>query len=180
MNQPKTISVYADGSSVGNSTGPIGWGWLVTDWDTIICAGSEGAPTGTNNIAELQGAIHGLRAVVDRGLHVGNNVEIVSDSTYCLNLASGLFQPNTHHEIVKTLQELYKLTNARTRWVRGHSGDAFNDRCDELAKAGRDRYSPIETKKKRRSRKREERRRKRAIVKEFKRRMYGHGNHGTR
>jgi ribonuclease HI len=176
MIQPKTISVYADGSSVGNSTGPIGWGWLVTDWDTIICAGSEGAPVGTNNIAELQGALHGLRAVVDRGLHIGNNVEIVSDSTYCLNLASGLYQANTHKDIVHVLQDLYKVTNARTRWVRGHSGDIFNDRCDELAKAGRDRYSPIETKKKRRSRKREERRRKRAIVKAYKRRVYGHGN----
>jgi ribonuclease HI len=102
-------------------------------------------------------------------------VELVSDSTYTLNLANGSYSPNKYQDVVKTLQELYQKSGARTRWVRGHSGDAFNDKADELAKAGRDRYNPHqETKKRRRSRKREERRRKRAIVKEFKRRMYGY------
>lgn len=173
MTARKTISIYCDGSSVGNSRGPTGWGWIVTDWDDIICAGSEGAPDGTNNTAELQAAIHGLRAVIDRGLHKNNDVEIVSDSTYCLGLANGSYEPNTHFELVMRLRLLVQQTGAKTRWVRGHSGDAFNDRADELAKAGRDRYMPTETKKRRRSRKREERRRKRAIVKEFKRKYYG-------
>ena len=167
------ISIYCDGSSTGTSTGAVGWGWLITDWDDIICVGFEGAPDGTNNTAELQAAIHGLRAVVDRGLHIGNEVEIVSDSMYALNLANGTYSPNKYHDVVNTLRKLYAETGAKTRWVRGHSGDTFNEKVDQLAKIGRDRYSPIETKKRRRSRKREERRRKRAIVKEYKRRMYG-------
>lgn len=170
----KTISIYADGSSTGTSKGAVGWGWLVTDWDDIITAGSEGAPVGTNNTAELQAAIHGLRAVIDRGLHRGNDIELVSDSTYALGVADATFEPQTNHELVYRLQDLFRQAGARTRWVRGHSGEAFNEKVDELAKAGRDRYSPPhENKKKRRSRRREERRRKRAIVKEFKRRMYG-------
>lgn len=171
----KLISIYCDGSSNGLSGGPIGFGWLVTDWEEIICAGSEGEISGTNNTAELKAAIHGLRAVLDRGLHTGNEVELVSDSTYTLNLASGHYQPNKHLELVLLLKDLYRQAGARPRWIKGHSGDAMNDKADQLAKAGRDKYSiGIETKKRRRSRRRLERRRKRAIVKEYCRRMYGH------
>jgi ribonuclease HI len=167
MTARKLISIYCDGSSVGNSKGATGWGWVITDWEDIICAGSEGSPEGTNNTAELQAAIHGLRAVIDRNLHKNNDVEVVSDSTYALGLANGTYEPSTHFELVRRLRLLYQQATATTRWVRGHSGDAFNDKADELAKAGRDRYMPVETKKRRRHRKREERRRKRAIVKRY-------------
>jgi ribonuclease HI len=172
----KLISIYCDGSSTGNSKGPVGWGWLVVDWELgeILTAGSAGGPVGTNNIAELQAAIHGLRAVIDAGLHLTANIEVVSDSTYCLGLASGEYQPNTNKDIVSILRKLFLEANATPKWVRGHSGDAFNDKVDELAKAGRDKYHTGDTKKKRRSRKREERRRKRALVKEYKRRVYGY------
>lgn len=167
----KKISIYADGSSNGSANGAIGWGWVVTDWSCIITAGCEGAPDGTNNVAELQGAIHGLRAVIDHGLHVGNTVELVSDSMYALNLANGSYEAQKHVDLVARLQSLVAMTGAKTRWVRGHSGDALNEKCDELAKRGRDLYSAPETRKRRRSRKREERRRKRALVKAYKERM---------
>lgn len=172
----RQISIYADGSSVGGTGGPTGWGWLIVDWtaDDIVCAGSGGSTSGTNNTAEIQGAIAGLRAVIDRGLHVDNEVELVSDSMYTLNLANRSYDAKVNLEIVRTLRELYDKAKAKTRWVRGHNGDIFNEKCDELAKAGRDKYSGVhETRKRRRSRKREERRRKRALVKAFKRRMYG-------
>jgi len=172
----KTISVYTDGSSTGAALGPIGMGWLVTDWEDIITAGSEGGPVGTNNIAELQAAISGLRAVIDRKLHIGNDVELVSDSQYTLNLADCTYKANANKDIVKILQKLFAEAGAVKRWVRGHSGDIFNDKVDELAKAGRDRYAPVESRKRRRTRKRDERRRKRAIVKAYKERVYGTRN----
>lgn len=170
----KLISVYADGSSCGSKKGSIGWGWLITDWEDILAAGSAGADEGTNNIAELQGAIYGLRAVVDQNLQLDADVELVSDSTYALGLADGSYKAQKNLDLVQTLQELFKKVKGRTRWVKGHSGDLFNERCDELAKHGRDRYAPGEQKKKRRSRKREERRRKRALVKAYKERVYGY------
>lgn len=148
-------------------------GWLVTDWDDILAAGSEGGPIGTNNIAELKAGICGLKAVIERGLHVGNDVELVSDSTYTLGLASGRFHAQANKDIVKELRDLFIKAGATDRWVQGHSGDVFNDKVDELAKAGRDVYAPVESRKRRRSRKREERRRKRAIVKAYKQRVYG-------
>jgi ribonuclease HI len=165
------ISVYADGSSTGKAEGPCGWGWVVTDWEDILTAGCEGSPNGSNNTAELMAAVCGLRAVIDRGLHVGTRVELVSDSTYCLNLANGTYKPQVHVDIVKRLQALVAETGATTRWVKGHAGDPLNEKADQLAKRGRDLYCAPETRKRRRSRKREERRRKRALVKAYKERM---------
>lgn len=162
----KTISVYCDGSSTGSSKGAIGWGWIVTDWEEIICAGCEGAPVGTNNIAELQAAIYGLKAVLDRGLHVGNAVELVSDSTYTLNLANGTYQPNKYHEIVGSLQSLFQQARAKTRWVRGHSGDAFNEKADKLAKSAKEKYTVGDAKKRRKSKRRMIKQVKKALVRD--------------
>ena len=162
----KHISVYSDGSSGGDSKGAIGWGFIVTDWEDILGAGSGGEPVGTNNAAELAGALAGLRYVYEHGLHTGNLVELVSDSTYTLGLASGEFEPQKNVELAAELRKLAILTGARTKWIKGHSGDIFNDKADELAKAARDNMCP-DRPQKRRHRRREERRRKRSIVKAF-------------
>jgi ribonuclease HI len=164
----KLISVYSDGSSGGSSKGAIGWGFVVTDWEEILGAGSGADTEGTNNVAELQGAIAGLRHVVERGLHEGNLVELVSDSEYVLGVASGKFDPQKNLELAGEIRKLAIETKCRTRWVRGHSGESFNEKCDELAKMARDKLSPDKGVR-RRHRRREERRRKRQLVKQFKR-----------
>jgi ribonuclease HI len=175
----KKISVYSDGSSGGASKGCIGWGYIITDWEEILATGSGGASEGTNNVAELHGAIEGLRVVIERKLHEGNVVELVSDSTYVLGLASGTFDAQKNLDLAAEIRKLTILTSARTRWVRGHSGEAFNEKCDELAKFARDRLEP-ERKQRRRSRRREERRRKRAIVKAYKRGTLIYSNKGRK
>lgn len=162
----KIISVYSDGSSGGDSKGAIGWGFIVTDWEEILGAGSGGDIIGTNNAAELSGAIAGLHFVYDRGLHVGNLVELVSDSTYTLGLGSGALKALKNAELAAEIRRMVLLTNARTKWIKGHSGDAFNDKADELAKAARDKMC-TNPQKKRRHRRREERRAKREKVKAF-------------
>jgi ribonuclease HI len=162
----KLISIYSDGSSGGDSKGAIGWGFIVTDWEDILGAGSGGEVAGTNNAAELSGAIAGLRFVFEHKLHEGNLVELVSDSTYTLGLASGNFDPQKNVELAAEIRRLAILTGARTKWIKGHSNDIFNDKADELAKAARDKMCP-DPKKKRRHRRREERRAKRAKVKAF-------------
>lgn len=102
----------------------------------------------------------------DKGLHVGNVVEIVSDSTYTLGLANGSFDAQKNIELAAEIRKMTILTGARTKWIKGHSGDAFNDKADELAKVARDKMCPS-PQKKRRHRRREERRRKRDTVKAF-------------
>jgi ribonuclease HI len=164
----KKISVYGDGSSGGGSAGAIGWGYLITDWEDIIGVGSGGETAGTNNQAELLALINGLRQVVQKNWHQGNVVEIVSDSEYALGVASGQFEPTKNLDLAAEIRSLTILTQARTRWVRGHNGEIFNEYADKLAKAAKEKLMPDKGVR-RRHKRRSERRRKRAIVKAYKR-----------
>lgn len=166
------ISVYADGSSEGNSVGAIGYAWIIVrNEDEVLDAGSGGGPVGTNNIAELTAAIEGLKALRKLkeilghfNIDVNEAVEIVSDSQYVLGIANGKFKAIKNVELAKEIRSLTVELGAETRWVKGHSGDVFNEKCDELAKAAKFVYAPNKVTKKM------ERRKRRQIVKEYKRR----------
>lgn len=144
------FSVYADGSSGGNSTGPIGWGWVVVvDAARVLCAGSGGAPVGTNNIAELMAAREGLRALllhpeflaqVQTGLLY--RIELVSDSQYVLGLANGSYSATKNVALAEHVRDICRTNHVQTRWVKGHNGDPVNEMCDRLAKAGKYLYAP--------------------------------------
>jgi ribonuclease HI len=167
------ISVYADGSSEGNSVGAIGWAWVIVrgvEQEVLDC-GNGGGPVGTNNIAELTGAIEGMRALKKLkdilgqfDIDVNEAVELVSDSQYVLGIACGRFKAIKNIELAKEIRALTVELKASTRWVKGHNGDVFNEKCDELAKAAKFVYAPNKITKKM------ERRKRRQIVKEFKRR----------
>lgn len=141
------FSVYADGSSGGNSTGAIGWGWcIVQDDRQILAAGSGGYPSGTNNMAELMAAREGLRALLGQTAFIKGEppqvVELVSDSQYVLGLANGSYSAVKNVPLAKHLHEICAMYGVRTRWVEGHSGDPINEMCDKLAKRGKEQYQP--------------------------------------
>jgi len=141
------FSVYADGSSGGNSTGAIGWGWVVLKDDQILCAGNGGYHTGTNNQAELMGAREGLRALMNHPEFLAMagkvySIELVSDSQYVLGLANGAFSATKNVALANHVREICMKVLVSTRWVRGHNGDPVNEICDKLAKAGKHQYAP--------------------------------------
>ncbi len=132
------ISVYADGSSTGRSNRPWGWAFVICREDQPVLAGYGGGPHGTNNIAELTAAIEGLKALERAGLATDEDqVELVSDSQYTLGIATGGFNPSKNLELARELVQLTKRLVWRTRWVRGHSGDCWQERTDSLAKKGK-------------------------------------------
>jgi len=133
------ISIYADGSSNGGKKGAVGYGWIITDWERIIIAGSGGRELGTNNQGELLGAISGLEDFLR--LELKGCVELVSDSQYCLGVASGKYVAKANLELVEYLKRLMHATQATVRWVRGHSGEPLNEKADALALRGRLKYS---------------------------------------
>jgi ribonuclease HI len=164
------ISIYTDGSSEGNSVGAIGWGWIIVYGDEILDCGSGGSPVGTNNIAELTAAIEGIKAFQKLrhtldvfGININEPVELVSDSQYVLGIASGRFKPLKNLELAKEIRDLFLDIGAVDVWVKGHSGDLINERCDELAKHAKMQFCPAKITKKM------ERRKRRRIVKEYKR-----------
>lgn len=145
-----TYIVYTDGACSGNP-GPGGWAW-VSLANGEIREGYGGEPVTTNNRMELLGAIEGLSAIEAR-INSGNlapgTVEVRTDSKYVKNgvttwIAS--WKRNGWRTAGKTavknkdlwerLDTVSLRLGARYVWVEGHAGEAWNERCDELARRG--------------------------------------------
>lgn len=133
------IEVYSDGSGTTKAT-PGGYGYVVVVDGAKKYEGSGHIPFATNNDCELQGAIEGLST-----LHYNfdqdelTDVWLVSDSEIILGWASGERAFKQEEKILKyqQLKNLMVEFKTKTRWVPGHSGEQFNERCDKLANAAR-------------------------------------------
>jgi ribonuclease HI len=137
-----TWVAYTDGACAPSNPGPSGWGAVLVAPDGSTESDHFGfIGPGTNQIAELTAAIEGLSLVP-----AGDAVELVSDSQYVLKGISewraGWERKgwrNAKGEPVANLalwKQLFALADARkvkTRWVRGHNGDPYNERADALA-----------------------------------------------
>lgn len=156
------IKIYTDGAARGNP-GPAGWGVVVINYELGITnykiteLGGR-ADHATNNQMELTAPIEALKYLKNnKGDSV--NVEIVSDSKYViLGITEWIFnwQKNNWRNAGKKpvlnralWEELYELTEEfKIKWtyVKGHSGDKYNDRVDEIATSFAD-NDPVELKK---------------------------------
>lgn len=138
----KKVVLYTDGACSGNP-GPGGWG-------AILIYGehrrelSGGEPETTNNRMELMAVIEGLRA-----LKVPCHVDIYSDSAYTVNaFLQGWVsaweragwkkadkKPVLNADLWKALLLLTRQHEVTFHKVKGHADNAFNNRCDELARS---------------------------------------------
>lgn len=131
------VEIYTDGSSRGNP-GPGGYG-------VVLLAGghrkelSKGYRLTTNNRMELMAVIAGLEALKKHDL----NITIYSDSKYVVeSVEKGwVFQWNMkpdfakkkNRDLWKRFLKLYEYQNISFVWVKGHSTNRENNRCDILA-----------------------------------------------
>jgi len=135
------VIVYTDGACSGNP-GPGGWAAIIIQGDReYFVSGAE--PLTTNQRMELRAAIEGLAAVApDRRVHLH------TDSAYVMNCFRDRWYERwerggwlgTNRKPV-TNRDLWERLIAETRrhdvvWtkVKGHSGDALNERVDALAR----------------------------------------------
>lgn len=136
------LEIYTDGS--GTSAGnPAGWAYVIVANGKALAEKSGRIEAGTNNDAELEAALQGLEDL-DTRLTMAvrpDSVELVlvSDSQLVLGWASGRFRckQDAKRQKVERLWKLYKKLGCTQRWVRGHSGNPYNERCDVLAGAAR-------------------------------------------
>src|SRR5690606_17574864 len=94
---------------------------------------SEYLGTATNQIAELEAILRGLRAVKDKR----RPVVVYSDSAYSIGLltADPPWKPKKNVELVAELRELARtFPDLRFVKVAGHAGVPLNERCDQLAR----------------------------------------------
>ena len=141
MNQ---VEIYTDGACKGNP-GPGGWGVLLrsgTNQKELF----GGEPSTTNNRMELMAVIQALEA-----LKRPCAVTLYLDSQYVLKgitewlpgwkakgWKTASKQPVKNVELWKRLDDLLNQGGhvVDWRWVRGHAGDAGNERADALANLG--------------------------------------------
>lgn len=137
-------SFYTDGACSGNP-GPGGWGTLIyfTDHSLYEMGGSEA--NSTNNRMELQAAIQAL--TVFRASGQTETVTLYTDSEYVKNgitkwikgwknkgWKTSQGKPVLNQDLWKILDELNSPL-VQWQYVRGHSGDEGNERCDKIARA---------------------------------------------
>ncbi len=138
--------MYTDGACRGNP-GPGGWAWAIPGGR--YASGAEAHTT--NQRMEITAVLEALRALTASD---PATIEVVSDSTYvvkCFNdgwwrgwqrrgWKNSQNKPVANRDLWEPLLALALHSDAAVsfRWVKGHSGDPWNDRVDELAAAAAD------------------------------------------
>jgi len=135
----KHVTIHTDGGCEPNP-GPGGWA-AVLESEGHIRELSGSDPATTNNRMEMQAAIEALRA-----LPGPSRVELFTDSQY---LRKGICewlkgwkargwktaekQPVKNQDLWQQLDALTAGHTISWRWLKGHVGHEFNERCDQLA-----------------------------------------------
>ena len=143
----KNIILYTDGACSGNP-GPGGWAAILRyGSNEKVLSGGEALTT--NNRMELLGVIHGLQALKEPC-----QVSLYTDSQYIVNaLNNGWLRDwkkrgwkrrdgelkNT--ELWQTLDGLLATHTLTAVWVKGHAENEYNNRCDQLAVAEREKFA---------------------------------------
>lgn len=137
------ITMYTDGACSGNP-GPGGWGAiLMSPGHHKEIFGGEAHTT--NNRMEMTAVIRGLEE-----LKRPSHVRVHSDSAYVINCFKNRWyanwqrngwrnsakQPVENRDLWERLLELSKIHKVEWVKVKGHSDDEWNNRADELARAG--------------------------------------------
>jgi ribonuclease HI len=120
-----------------------GWGTVFIMGEKVVEIGGR-SEHATNNQMELTSAIEGLKYLKKNKINLP--VEIFADSKYVIHGATewifGWIKNNWRNSAKKPVlnrelwEELHSLTQEfKPKWyyVKGHSGDKWNDRVDEIA-----------------------------------------------
>jgi probable phosphoglycerate mutase len=144
----RRLVVEADGGSRGNP-GPAGYGAVLTDADSGEVLHREGRSLGTatNNVAEYEGLLAGLRAARDVDPHA--DIDVRMDSKLVVEQMSGRWK--VKHEGLRPLAseaaELVRgLGSVRFTWIpreRNTAADALANEAMDDAAAGRE-WTPRE------------------------------------
>jgi ribonuclease HI len=129
-----TITLYTDGACSGNP-GPGGYAAILVTTDPtgnvikeLVVTGN--APHTTNNRMEIMAAIAGLQSLTQP-----SQVTIVSDSEYLVRTMTQHWKRKKNQDLWAEVDALAAIHTLSWKYVRGHAGHSYNERCDRLAVA---------------------------------------------
>jgi len=136
------LTAHIDGACSGNP-GPGGWAVVFSRGGAVVREYSDGMAATTNNRMELTAVLEAVRRAPK-----GSRPEILTDSNLVIGWLSKNFKRNDP-TIRKLCAEIDALMAQRGpagavsfRHVRGHNGDALNERADRLATAAIEKVRP--------------------------------------
>ncbi len=133
------VTVYTDGGADPNP-GPGGWGAVLLAVGGAAKELRGGEPQTTNNRMELTAAIRALEALKQRC-----RVQLFTDSQYLRKgitqwlpgwIARGWRRKDgelQNEDLWRRLADLVREHDIRWSWVKGHAGNRWNERADQLA-----------------------------------------------
>jgi ribonuclease HI len=146
MNTEESITIYTDGGCTGNP-GPGGWACVLLTGGVEHHFSGGDAET-TNNRMEMTAVITALEKIQEMGLPL--KAQIYTDSQYVKNgltvwihgwirngWKTAAKKPVKNKELWIQMKELCDQFELSWNWVKGHSGDKYNELCDSLVEKER-------------------------------------------
>jgi ribonuclease HI len=144
------IKIYTDGGCSGNP-GPGGWAYIILQ-DTfqgpqVLKEKSGAEQDTTNNRMEMSAVISALEALVKltRKGDIGRKLTVYTDSQY---VQKGMTEwlaawkkngwrtsekkPVKNQDLWQRLDSLSADFSINWKWVKGHAGNKYNERCDKM------------------------------------------------
>lgn len=135
------VTVFTDGGCI-NNPGPGGYGAVII-YDGEIKELSGGKRHTTNNRMEMLACIKAFEFLKNEK----RKIILHTDSAYIVNAVNKgwiySWEKNNwvksdknnvlNSDLWKEIKYYYKKLNIEFRWVKGHAGIKYNERCDELA-----------------------------------------------
>lgn len=142
------IHIYTDGGCTGNP-GIGGWAAVILEEGSEAVEISGGESGTTNNQMELTAAIRALEKIAP----CSKAVVVHTDSQY---LQKGITEwlpnwvskgwktagnkPVKNQHLWHQIQELNSSMNIQWTWLKGHAGQRWNERCDQLVAIEREKF----------------------------------------
>lgn len=137
------LEIYTDGASCGRKVGPGGWGLVFVLNGNLMGVKSGSQNPATNNQMEMMAPIRALRIMLSKGL---SSATLYTDSQYVqkgitlwqhgwkrTGWRSVSGQPVKNKELWLELIDLDSKLDIEWKWIKGHSGNKYNDMADRLA-----------------------------------------------
>ena len=127
----KQITIYCDGSSLGNGRGETRAAAVALlnfrdQWRAFGCY----LGNATNQQAEIAAAAVGLE-----NLREPCRVELFTDSRYVVETMAGRFRRKTNHEWWERLDRAAASHRIEWQWIKGHAGHTAQEAVDKAARS---------------------------------------------
>lgn len=128
-----SVTIYTDGSCRPTNPGPAGFGVIIIRDQNIEVMHSQFIGKATNNVAELS-AINAALDFLIKDEDYWIDGDIITDSKYCIGVLIEGWKAKKNPDLIKKIRlKLEKFPNIGIKWVKGHSGNEYNEMVDKLA-----------------------------------------------